>query len=53
MHDDNGKMNCITVRSHFSSCIDGHLLKKHKLLTPEDYSTEDPASIPPPTGRTQ
>uniref|UniRef100_A0A8W8MX88 Deleted in lung and esophageal cancer protein 1 n=1 Tax=Magallana gigas TaxID=29159 RepID=A0A8W8MX88_MAGGI len=37
------------VRSHFSSCIDGLLLKKHKLLTPEDYSTEDPASIPPPT----
>nr|XP_022304299.1 deleted in lung and esophageal cancer protein 1-like isoform X2 [Crassostrea virginica] len=37
------------VRSHFSSCIDANLLRKHKLLTPEDYSTQDPASVPPPT----
>ncbi|XP_071102579.1 deleted in lung and esophageal cancer protein 1-like [Haliotis cracherodii] len=35
-------------RSHFRSCIDTELLKKHNLLTPEDYATEDPMSVPPP-----
>ncbi|XP_056008414.1 deleted in lung and esophageal cancer protein 1-like isoform X2 [Ostrea edulis] len=37
------------VKSHFNSCLDAGLLKKHKLLTPEDYSTQDPASVTPPT----
>ncbi|CAC5401955.1 unnamed protein product [Mytilus coruscus] len=35
-------------RSHFRSCIDTDLLRKNKLLTPEDYATEEPSAVPPP-----
>ncbi|KAK7110848.1 deleted in lung and esophageal cancer protein 1-like isoform X2 [Littorina saxatilis] len=37
-------------RAHFKSCIDTLLLREHHLLTPEDYSTEEPAAVPPPSG---
>ncbi|XP_061179869.1 deleted in lung and esophageal cancer protein 1-like isoform X2 [Saccostrea echinata] len=47
--DNYSELGLPPVKSSFSSCIDAGLLKKHKLLTPEDYSTEDPASVPPPT----
>ena len=26
------------------------MLSKHKLLTPEDYATEEPAAVPAPSG---
>ncbi|KAK3588190.1 hypothetical protein CHS0354_012251 [Potamilus streckersoni] len=35
--------------SHFRSCLDANLLRKHKLLTPEDYATGEPISVSPPT----
>lgn len=35
-------------RSHFRSCIDTDLLRKNKLLTPEDYATEEASTVPPP-----
>ncbi|XP_071158552.1 deleted in lung and esophageal cancer protein 1-like isoform X2 [Mytilus edulis] len=35
-------------RSHFRSCIDTDLLRKNKLLTPEDYATDEPSAVPPP-----
>ena len=41
-----------TGRAHFKSCIDTQLLREHHLLTPEDYSTEEPAVVPPPSGET-
>ena len=46
-------MLCLIIsgRSNFRSCIDTELLKKHRLLTPSDYSTEEPAPIPPPLGK--
>ncbi|XP_069130810.1 deleted in lung and esophageal cancer protein 1-like isoform X4 [Argopecten irradians] len=37
-------------RSHFRSCIDSDLLKKHKLLSPEDYATEEQMTVPVPHG---
>ncbi|XP_033743778.1 deleted in lung and esophageal cancer protein 1-like isoform X2 [Pecten maximus] len=37
-------------RSHFRSCIDSDLLKKHKLLSPEDYATEEQLTVPLPHG---
>ncbi|KAL8567948.1 hypothetical protein ACOMHN_029123 [Nucella lapillus] len=37
-------------RAHFRSCIDTQLLRDHQLLTPEDYCTGEPASVPPPSG---
>ncbi|KAK7508441.1 hypothetical protein BaRGS_00000007 [Batillaria attramentaria] len=37
-------------RAHFRSCIDTQLLRDHDLLTPEDYSTEEPGAVPPPSG---
>ncbi|XP_021361346.1 deleted in lung and esophageal cancer protein 1-like isoform X1 [Mizuhopecten yessoensis] len=37
-------------RSYFRSCIDSDLLKKHKLLSPEDYATEEQLTVPLPHG---
>ncbi|XP_060064823.1 deleted in lung and esophageal cancer protein 1-like [Ylistrum balloti] len=37
-------------RSHFRSCIDSDLLRKHKLLSPEDYATEEQLTVPLPHG---
>ncbi|KAL4222937.1 Deleted in lung and esophageal cancer protein 1 [Mactra antiquata] len=36
------------VRSNFRTCLDTQLLEKHNLLTPSDYSTEEPKPVPPP-----
>ncbi|KAK2147788.1 hypothetical protein LSH36_535g01010 [Paralvinella palmiformis] len=36
-------------RSYFRSCIDNELLKKHNLITPEDFSSEDIPVVPPPS----
>ncbi|XP_013414779.1 deleted in lung and esophageal cancer protein 1 [Lingula anatina] len=36
------------ARSHFRSCIDSQLLRKHGLLCPEDFATEEPPPVPPP-----
>ncbi|XP_076461366.1 deleted in lung and esophageal cancer protein 1-like isoform X2 [Babylonia areolata] len=47
---DYDKLGLPPGRAHFRSCIDTTLLRDHHLLTPEDYSTEEPASVPPPSG---
>ena len=39
-----------SARSHFRSCIDAQLLRKHNLITPEDFSTEEAPVVPAPQG---
>ncbi|XP_041040695.1 deleted in lung and esophageal cancer protein 1 isoform X2 [Carcharodon carcharias] len=43
------------AKSAFRDCIDSELLKKHNLITPEDYITEKPLSskTPLPAGKPQ
>ncbi|XP_041367117.1 deleted in lung and esophageal cancer protein 1-like [Gigantopelta aegis] len=36
-------------RAHFSSCIDTELLKKHHLLTPDDYGRKEIITSAPPS----
>ncbi|KAK3108686.1 hypothetical protein FSP39_013370 [Pinctada imbricata] len=47
--DNYGDLGLPPGRSHFRSCIDSDMLSKHKLLTPEDYATEEPAAVPAPS----
>jgi len=43
-------LHVCTVRNHFRSCIDSELLRKHNLISPDDYRNIDVPPVPPPSG---
>ena len=38
------------VRNHFRYCIDSELLRKHNLISPEDFMDVHIPPVPPPSG---
>jgi len=43
-------LHVCAVRNHFRSCIDSDLLRKHNLISPEDYRDVVVPPVPPPSG---
>jgi len=43
-------LNVCAVRNHFRSCINSDLLRKHNLISPDDFTDVHVPPVPPPSG---